>query len=214
MNIESLIVFIAIAFFYIIVPGPSIVLAISNGLSTNMRTVVVSSMGHISGLFISASITSLGIGVLVVNSQFLFTSIKILGAFYIIYLGIKQYKTSKTIGVYDINNIQESESKHIFSFYKEAFLLSILNPKPLVFFIAVFPQFMNSGADVFIEVFTMTFIFMLISFMSLIIYGLMANFSKKFFTSTLINKIFHQSISFLFIGLGSFMILMELTSWY
>ncbi len=213
MSMESLYVFIAIAFFYIIIPGPSIVLAITNGLSSNMRTVVVSSLGHISGLFISASITSLGIGVLIVNSQFLFASVKILGALYIIYLGIKQFKISKGISIYNINDVQVSQSKHIFSFYKEAFLLSILNPKPLVFFIAVFPQFMNNGTDVFIRVFTMTFIFMFISFTSLLIYGLLANFSKKLFTSTLIMEIFYQSVSFLFIGLGSLMILMEFSRW-
>jgi len=210
---ESLYIFIAIAFFYIIIPGPSIVLAITNGLSSNMRTVIVSSFGHISGLFISASITSLGIGALIVNSQFLFASVKILGALYIIYLGIKQFKISKGISIYNINDVQVSQSKHIFSFYKEAFLLSILNPKPLIFFIAVFPQFMNNGTDVFIRVFTMTFIFMFISFTSLLIYGLLANFSKKLFTSTLIMEIFHQSVSFLFIGLGSLVILTEFSPW-
>jgi len=212
MSIESLVAFIAIAFFYIIIPGPSIVLAITNGLSSNMRTVVASSFGHVSGLFITASITSLGIGALIVNSQSLFSIIKILGAIYVIYLGLKQFKLSKKISAYDIKDVHELRNKNIFSFYKEAFLLSILNPKPLVFFIAVFPQFMNNGADVYIEVFGMTFIFMIISFSSLIIYGLLANYSKKLFTSKLIMEIFHQSVSFLFICLGSFMILMEFSS--
>jgi len=200
MNIENILLYSVVAFFYITSPGPAIILAIYNGLKTNMKVVFISSSANILGLFILSSASILGLGTLLKTSALLFMIVKFIGAFYLIYLGIKFIKNSSVLDISDIDeNINLKSNK---SYFIQAFTLAITNPKPILFFTAIFPQFLDTSIDIFPQFAIMTLIFLIISFSSLCTYGFLAKKSRKLFKNITFMNIFHKITGGIFISMG------------
>jgi threonine/homoserine/homoserine lactone efflux protein len=187
-----------VSFFYIISPGPAIFLAISNGLTHDMKTVTISSFANIIGLFILSAISISGLGIILTTSSILFMSVKIIGALYLLYLGIKQFKNANSL-IFDNKNDAKQSKK---SFFAESFFLAITNPKPIMFFIALFPQFLDIKSDILPQFFILTSTFMFISFFSLLTYGFLSKNAKIYFNDK--NKVawFHKITGGLFIIMG------------
>ncbi len=201
MNTDILIMYSIVAFFYIISPGPAVFLAMANGMSVNMKAVALSSLGNILGLLFLSTISIIGLGSIILASAKLFLLVKIVGAAYLVYLGIKQFKTSKALNdSATIPGVAKHRAHH--SYFFEGFFLAATNPKPILFFIAIFPQFIDFESSVFPQFLLMTSIFMMISFSSLFSYGYMAKSAKHIFSSQSRMKWFHRVTGGLFIGIG------------
>lgn len=200
MNMDILIVYSLVAFFYIISPGPAIFLALSNGILYDMRMVMTSSFANILGLFILSSISISGLGVILLTSSTLFMLVKIVGAIYLIYLGIKQFKTASSLKL--DNKEEKIYDKSLKKGFYESFFLAVTNPKPIIFFIALFPQFLDLKNSIIPQFFIMTGIFMFFSFVSLCVYGLIAKSTKQWFKKQNTMIWFHRITGGLFIGLG------------
>lgn len=190
-----------VSFFYIISPGPAVFLAISNGLTTNMKIVIISSFGNIAGLFLLSVISIFGLGALLSASSTLFFIVKMIGASYLIYLGIKQFRVVKDIETLAINKKTVILRKKSNYFY-EGFFLAATNPKPILFFTAIFPQFLNVESSIAPQFFIMTITFMLISFFSLFSYGYISRSAKNLCTSQIRMTWLHRITGGLFIGMG------------
>ncbi len=201
MNLEVLLMYSAVSFLYIISPGPAIVLAISNGLKTNMRIVVISSLGNIVGILLLSVVSISGLGALLVTSSLLFIVVKIIGVFYLIYFGFRQFTNGKSLLSGDI--YRHDKLRYIFfSFFYEAFFLAVTNPKPVLFFTALFPQFLNLDTALMPQFFIMTAIFMLFSFLSLCSYGFISKSAKSYFTNQDRMTWFHRITGGIFISMG------------
>lgn len=200
MNIDTLLLYTVVAFFYIISPGPAVFLALSNGMTGNIKALVLSSLGNIVGLFLLSLISIIGLGALILTSSTLFLAVKIIGAAYLIYLGVKQFKASKNIKNSPIK-IDQSDRSNL-SYFSESFLLAATNPKPILFFISIFPQFLNVDVSLVSQFFVLTSIFMALSFLSLISYGYLARSTKRLFSSKVGMMWFHRITGGLFIGMG------------
>lgn len=201
MNIDIVIMYSIVSFFYVISPGPAVFLALANGMSANMKVVALSSLGNILGLFLLSTISIVGLGSLVLASATLFFLVKIIGAAYLVFLGWKQLMTSKAFKNSDVL-AYESEKRTHHSYFLEGFFLAATNPKPILFFIAIFPQFLVIETPLLPQFFIMTSIFMLISFLSLFSYGYVAKSAKKVFSSKVAMQWFHRVTGGLFIGMG------------
>lgn len=201
MNVDTILFYTIVAFFYITSPGPAILLAIFNGLRADMQIVAVSSFGNMLGLGILSIASILGLGVLLTTSAILFMIVKFIGAFYLIYLGIKYIRNNKTLN-FDNNNKQIDKNKTKLSYFYEAFFLAVTNPKPILFFTAIFPQFLNLKTDIFPQFTIMTIIFLIISFASLCTYGLVAKRSKVWLSNNNRMTWFHRITGGIFIGMG------------
>ena len=201
MNIDTLILYIIVSFFYIISPGPAVFLALANGMEGNLKSVMLSSLGNILGLFLLSSISIIGLGTLILASSTLFLIVKVIGAAYLMYLGVKQFRISKALS----NPTDTTVTKTLktgASYFIEGFILAATNPKPILFFIAIFPQFLDVKSSLIPQFFTLTIIFMSISFFSLFSYGFLAKSSKKLFSNKVGMKWFHRVTGGLFIGMG------------
>jgi len=156
-----------------------------------MQIVFISTFANVLGLFILSSVSILGLGTLLKTSAFLFTIVKFIGAFYLIYLGIKYIRNKSTLNFSNENNNKVYKSKK--AHFYEAFFLALTNPKPILFFTAIFPQFLNTKATLLPQFLIMTLIFLCISFLSLSTYGFLAKKSrivlKNKNTMNIINKI-------------------------
>lgn len=199
MNLETLIVYSFVSFFYIISPGPAVFLALTNGLVHGMKIVTVSSFANILGLFILSTISISGLGAILTTSSTLFMIVKIIGAVYLIYLGIKQFRSASSFNLENEDNIKD---KSISTAFYESFFLSVTNPKPIIFFIALFPQFLNLESSIIPQFFIMTGIFMLFSFLILFGYGFIAKSAKRWLKNKSNMIWFHRITGGMFIGLG------------
>ncbi len=201
MTIDIFVMYFFVAFFYIISPGPAIFLAITNGLTKDIKTVAISSFANILGLLILSAISISGLGVILTTSATLFMAVKVIGAGYLLYLGIKQFRSIGTNKLIDENNHKHNKRSSK-DFFLESFILAVTNPKPIMFFVALFPQFLNLKLDILPQFFILTGTFMFISFFSLLGYGIISKSAKRYFNDK--NKMawFHRITGGLFILMG------------
>ncbi len=201
MTLDTLLLYSVVAFFYITSPGPAIFLAITNGLRADLEIVAISSFANILGLLILSSASILGLGALIMASAALFIIVKSIGALYLIYLGIKFIRNNRAINVdREIGKIARVKTKK--EYFKEAFFLAVTNPKPILFFTAIFPQFLNYKIAILPQFLTMTSIFMFISFFSLLSYGFIAKKSQKLLANVTRIQWFHRISGAVFIAMG------------
>jgi len=200
MTFEIWIMFSAAAFLNIISPGPAILLAISNGVSSGSKAVMASSIGNTAGLFILSTVSMFGLGLILQTSVILFTLLKFLGAGYLIYLGIKKFRSTDTFFTDDTT--EAVKKIDYFKKFKEAFIVAVTNPKAILFFIAFFPIFMDTSLPAFPQFIIMTLTFMSISFLSLMTYGFAAKSARHWFKNKTIVKVFHRVTGSIFVGFG------------
>ncbi len=199
MDLNLLISYTVVAFFYITSPGPAIFLAINNGIAGKMKNVFISALANILGLFILSTLAIGGLGAIIKTSATIFLIIKVIGALYLIYLGIKQFRIVNKIR---FENFKCKKEKSLSSSFYESFLLAVTNPKPIIFFTALFPQFINFKENVNIQFFTLTFIFMFISFISLVTYAFIARSAKALLNKGSHLLWLHRVTGTLFISMG------------
>lgn len=211
MEFFTWLLFIAVAFVAIISPGSAILLSISNSIRFGMGKVMLSSFGNICGLFILSSAAVFGLGAILKTSTTLFLMIKLLGAAYLIYLGVRQWcsKTNFFSGSDSHIGVKSKSNKQIFI---EGFLIALTNPKAILFFTALFPQFINTQLALVPQFLIMTLTFMVLSFLSLVAYGLLASKAKGWFsTGHQRTKWFNRVLGGLFamIGVGLLQLKLE-----
>ena len=199
MNIDTLIIYVFVAFFYIISPGPAIFLAIYNGAINGTKVVMVSALGNIIGLMFLSLLSISGLSTILLASSTLFSIVKLIGALYLIYLGFRQiFSGNKAVK-------EKSEivsNRPLSSYFKEGLFVAATNPKPILFFIALFPQFLDISHSIIPQFIVMTAIFMSFSFLSLTTYGYLAQKAKGLLTNINNMKWFHRISGSLFIGMG------------
>jgi len=96
----------------------------------------------------------------------------------------------------------EQKQRSLLSYFKEGFVVAITNPKPIIFFAALFPQFLDTEQSLLAQFSIMTLIFMLFSFMSLSTYGYLAQRAKGFLSNSNNVKWFHRISGGLFVSMG------------
>ena len=123
-------------------PGPRMVVVINNAIFKNRYQGILTSIGHGIGIGIYALFAVLGIGIVIETNLFLFNGIKILSVIFLIYLGAKSI-ISKTKLKFD----KENYTKEGATSFLQGFSISILNPKILIWFVAIYSQFMSADND-------------------------------------------------------------------
>jgi len=199
MDLHSWYMFTILSFLTIISPGPAILLAINNGLMENIKSVLISSFANILGLFCLSSISILGLGAILQASSTLFLIMKVLGASYLIYMGIKQFRNLENIFN---SNASIKVEKNSWKVFRKGFLVSVTNPKPIIFFTAIFPIFLNPSISLVPQFFIMTFTFMFLSFASLMSFAHFAKSFKFWFSSKKRVRLFNHISGSIFIMLG------------
>lgn len=133
-------------------PGLDTALVIRNTTRGGWKDGITCSLGICCGLFVHATMSAIGLSVLLVSSAELFTAVKTIGAIYLIYLGIQSIRS--TFSKHQTTNVASQKNKDIKPLtvsFKEGFLSNILNPKTAVFYLALLPQFINPEYSAFIQ---------------------------------------------------------------
>jgi len=205
MEIHNYIYFISMAFAYIVSPGPAVFISINYGAIYGLKQTIYLLFGNTIGLGILAFISAIGVGSLITNSVFLNNAFKIMGALILIYIAIKMILNSKNINFIKNNNVV-TKQKNIIDFFKEGLWLSLSNPKPIIFFISIYPQFINFNENTNIQFLILGLTFMLISFLSLSVYAISSKYTfGKILTKTNA-KLFNYFSGFVLIIISIFLI--------
>jgi len=149
----------------IMAPGPSVLFAIARAISWGRAIAVATVFGNAMGMYLVSFIVAFGLGPILQRSDAAFLGVQILGGVYLMYLGVEAIRHSVIHAENMINT--ESGKPTVKRAIKDGFWVGALNPKTLVFFAAIIPQFLDRGStDLTLQIIFLSTIFALIAFTS------------------------------------------------
>jgi threonine/homoserine/homoserine lactone efflux protein len=126
----------------IVVPGPAVLFVVGRALSEGRRTAVASVVGNSTGCVLAAALVAIGLGVLVEDSTLVYTVVKLLGAGYLIWLGVQAFRRRSSPEVVAGTARRPSFLRAV----RTGVAVGLTNPKGYIIFAAVLPQFVDRSA--------------------------------------------------------------------
>lgn len=145
MTFSTWITFFFAAWIIAVSPGSGAVLSMSHGLSYGLRKTSGTILGLQAGLLLILVIAGAGVGSILLASEVAFNIVKTIGALYLVYLGVSQWRARVAAGP-DVAAQPEPQRSIVPSLRKRfltGFLTNVTNPKGIIFMVAVLPQFIN-----------------------------------------------------------------------
>lgn len=174
MSPQTLLAFAIVAALAILSPGPAVLLSLRNGATHGTRAVMWSALGNISGVCCLSIAAILGLGVVLKSSVMVFGLLKIAGAAYLFYVGLRQLRASSVVKPAVAGRDRPPRMRRR-DLYREGFLVAATNPKAVLFFTALFPQFIEAHRPVFPQFLLLTLVFMAISYATHLFYATLAS---------------------------------------
>ncbi|MFC1976574.1 LysE family translocator [Chloroflexota bacterium] len=201
MSFEFWILYLMTVLIASLVPGPSMLLAFSHGTKFGAKRTIATALGNTTASFLQAVVAIVGLGAILAASGTIFQIIKWLGAAYLIYIGVKTWRTP------DIQFRPDTEHSNEISLsspkmFWQAFFVAIGNPKAIIFFTALFPQFIHQKGQQLPQFFVMAVTLAIIAFVSFMIYAVGGHQIGSLLKQTNARKWFNRLISCTFIGAG------------
>lgn len=147
MSWDSIWLFIVIVFFIAIIPGPNALLVLSTALTQRKLFAFVNVLGVSCGFFFHAFISANGISLLLSNTPMAFEGLKWAGVSYLVWLGYNHFRAAQRAQEGVLSVVSASGSKLYNQFFK-GLLTNLLNPKIVLFYLSIFPQFVSKDAIV------------------------------------------------------------------
>ena len=186
--LPELLAFLVAAIIIIVVPGPGVLFVIGRALAHGTRGALISVLGAACGGALQIIAVSAGLGVLVAQSELLFTALKIVGALVLVWLGIQSIRHRRAMPDADADADADADlgtrPPTIGRLVRESFIVGITNPKTIVFFAAALPQFANPAAgSVVVQMLQLGGIFLAIGIVSDSVYGIVAGSARAWFAT-------------------------------
>ena len=128
-------------------PGPSMAVVINNAIFKGRYNGILTAIGHGIGIAVYATFAVLGLGLIIETNIFVFNGLKILSIIFLILIGIKSILTKEKI------SIEKKDIKENTISFLQGFSISILNPKILIWFIAIYSQFMSKDNELLFNIY-------------------------------------------------------------
>ena len=144
LGTHDLLLFIVSGWLLNITPGPDMLYIIGRSTAQGLREGIVAALGVGAGIFVHIAATALGLSAILAASAGAFTVIKLLGAAYLVYVGVTLLLSSST--PFDSAASTRLAPESLRAVFMQGFLTNVLNPKVALFFLAFLPQFVESDA--------------------------------------------------------------------
>ena len=174
-----LVAFVVTAVVVVVIPGPSVLFIVSRALANGRRVAVFSVLGNSAGEYVQVIAVAFGIGAIAEQSVALFTTIKLVGGLYLIYLGIKTFRERGDMAeAMRVVSPAKSDRRA----FRQGVIVGVSNPKTVVFMAAILPQFVTTTAgNVPAQILILGLVFSLIAVLSDTMWALAAGALRTWF---------------------------------
>lgn len=187
MSIELWLAFVAASAVMLVIPGPTILTVISysmaHGRRANVPLVAAVALGDSTALAVSL----LGLGALLATSAFWFTAVKLAGGLYLLYLGFKLLRA----GVSAAEMVAPAVPQARWKLFANTYLVTAMNPKGIVFFVAFLPQFIDARAALAPQLWLLAATFVALATLNATLYALFAASAGRLLASPRAQRRFH-----------------------
>lgn len=189
MSIELWLAFAAASSLMLIIPGPTTLLivsyATSQGRSATLPLMIAVELANITALVLSL----LGLGQLLATSALAFTLVKTVGGLYLLYLGIKMLRSARASNA-TLSTVTTTAVSRWKLFYN-SYLVTALNPKSIIFFVAFLPQFIDVHSRLIPQMVLLCVTFVSLSALNTIAYAIFASAAREKLATPRIQKRFN-----------------------
>ena len=179
MHIELWLAFVAASAVLLIIPGPTILTVISysmaHGRRANVPLIAAVALGDSTALVVSL----LGLGALLATSAFWFTVVKWAGGLYLLYLGVKLLRA----GISSTQLAAPAAPRSRWRLFANTYLVTALNPKGIVFFVAFLPQFIDQSGGVAQQLWVLAITFVAMATLNATLYAVFAGSARRLLAS-------------------------------
>lgn len=141
---SAIVAFAALSFVLIIVPGPSVMFVISRGVALGRRAALETVVGNAAGIYLQVAFVAVGLGAVIERSSAIYSALKFAGAAYLVFLGVQSIRHRKDNAAAASSLHAETRPRR--SAALDGFIVGAANPKSIVFFAALLPQFADRNA--------------------------------------------------------------------
>ncbi|WP_427919025.1 LysE family translocator [Streptomyces sp. cg40] len=185
VSTDRFLAFAAMSLLVIVIPGPSVLFVIGRALAHGRRTAVATAIGNVFGSYLLVAAVAFGIGSLVERSVTVYLTVKLAGAAYLVYLGIQAFRHRKDLKASAMRTDRTSEPRGDLRTVLDGALVGVTNPKGVVFFAAVLPQFVNhSAGNVPLQMLLLGLIPISIGLVTDTLWGLTASAARTWFAGS------------------------------
>ncbi|SES78709.1 LysE family translocator [Oceanicella actignis] len=170
MDLHTWIAFAVAAGVIVAIPGPTVMIVVSFALGQGRRAVLASAPGVLLGDLAAMSASMLGVGAALAASAALFSAVKLAGAAYLLWLGLRMWRAAPQMAL----GLTTASPKAPRRMFRDAFLVTLFNPKALVFFVAFVPQFIDPTRPFAPQCAILIATFATLGFVNVVIWGLAA----------------------------------------
>jgi threonine/homoserine/homoserine lactone efflux protein len=141
--IDRVLAFSLVALVFVAIPGPSVLFTISRALTLGRRPALLTVVGNAAGVYVHVLAVAFGVGAIVQRSIAAFTALKVVGAVYLVYLGVQAIRHRRALAEMLEVHVSVASTRRVLL---DGFVVGVSNPKSIVFFAAVLPQFVDPDA--------------------------------------------------------------------
>lgn len=206
MSLELWLAFVAASAILLAIPGPTILIVVSYALGHGRRAALSTVAGVALGDFTAMTCSMLGLGALLATSAMLFTALKWLGAAYLVWLGIKLWRAPPTLAAAELGAEAGGDlagpALRPWRMFGHAYVVTALNPKSLVFFVAFLPQFLDLTAPLAPQMIVLEATFVTLAALNALAYALAASAARTQIRRPSVQRAVNRVGGSLLIGAG------------
>jgi threonine/homoserine/homoserine lactone efflux protein len=178
---DHLLAFVLVAFVLIVVPGPSVLFVVTRSLTLGRGAGVATVVGNAAGAYTQVIAVAFGLGTLVQESIAAYTIVKLVGAAYLIYLGAQAFRHRGALAEALDRPVEPRVLRRILA---DGYVVGVFNPKVIVFFMAVLPQFVDRSGSVPLQLLALGAIFCAIALLCDSTWALLAGTARSWLVAS------------------------------
>lgn len=182
MDPMTVVAFSLVAVIAIATPGPTVLLALTNGSRFGVRRALAGMAGAVASDFVLVGAVALGLGALLAASEFWFGVVKWIGVVYLAWLGIMLLRSSGTLGAPQEAAAERAGSLR--AIFLKSFLVAVTNPKGYLFVSAFLPQFISADAAQVPQYLVLAVVFAGLDFSVMLVYALLGSRAVRLLKSS------------------------------
>jgi threonine/homoserine/homoserine lactone efflux protein len=181
IGVDQLLGFGLAALVLIVIPGPSVVFVVGRAVSYGQRIALASVAGNTAGLFVVMTLVALGLGAIVAESIVVFTVIKLLGAAYLVWLGVQALRHRREMRV-DTGTVRAPLTPR--AAVRQGFVVGVSNPKGFLIFAALLPPFVDADHNVPMQMFVLGSVAVVLGLLCDSVWALAAGRARDWFAGS------------------------------